>query len=303
MSLDYSGYQPRPWTGPITASNVKIATADPIAQAIKLPVKWVNYTNMAITVNLQQGGSLASFSAILSVIIDNQNNTHAIAVVFPDTGYEVICPAGATRAMNVITNGLNAVIYSLFPSVSSIGTTDVYFLNYPQAPDLDGPVNLVGILEQGRDNQNSAGIPNMRRAILADIVYCPAAFALNPVLRDIPMCTNANHGQATPVLNASFIIKFMKFRVKNLYNVLNPLEITCFVSPLGYPAFDNYFTFSFIAPTDTSAMQEQTVFEASDMFEQIVFTGGATSPRFSTDVAPDSGEIQLLIGFTYTANT
>lgn len=98
--------------------------------------------NIAVPINIGGGGtSRQKLDNVRSVRIDNLGNPVPVYVNFPDTNYTVVAPPNSVVRENVETGQFAAYIYAEGFTTGQIGSTAVYFYNYPSAPFLDTEIN------------------------------------------------------------------------------------------------------------------------------------------------------------------
>jgi hypothetical protein len=140
IGFNPSQYQLGAYTAPLVPKPVQLcATSNRQSQVLPLNINWTTVApTFAVAVYLNQGapGQLL-VGGIQGVYIDNSNNESALILVFPDTGYELLCPASETRYFPVFSNANVCNIYngsltnSLNPLFNNITLLFTNFLVQP----------------------------------------------------------------------------------------------------------------------------------------------------------------------------
>jgi hypothetical protein len=140
IGFNPSQYQLGAYTAPLIPKPVQLcSTSTRQSQVLPVLLNWTTIApTFAVSINLNQGapGQLLT-GGIQGVYIDNSNNESDLILVFPDTGYELLCPASETRYFPVFSNANVCNIYngsltnSLNPLFNSISLLFTNFLVQP----------------------------------------------------------------------------------------------------------------------------------------------------------------------------
>ena len=92
---------------------------------------------IGVSVNHNQQQIVNPIDMVQSLVIDNLACNYPVTVLFPDTGFELVCPANDQIASPVLTNVLQStVLISGLPGtlLNPAQTTTVYYSNVSQMP-------------------------------------------------------------------------------------------------------------------------------------------------------------------------
>jgi len=280
---------------------------------IALPFGGTNPT-IGVAVNLNQQQIVNPLDIIQSIVIDNLGVGYPVTVYFPDTGFEVICPANDQIAAPVLTNGLQATVFiNGLPGTTLSGapTTTVYFGNVAQMPvngvQVPVPVQVL----------SGSNLATHVQFLATNNPGNPKAWSNQPAgdlwtIIDLNLFTNAmtvyyNNGPAsvTDVLSnyrgsivagsTSMIVSQIRLTQSWLVNPLNS-----FVQPvlnLYFPSINVYlFTHRLSVPTGYSG--SLTLKDDSQIFGAYAPPAGALVLALASNTSQFYGHVQLELNYS-----
>lgn len=131
MAQNFTNFTPAPFRGQVNSQNVGICTPSKYPpKTVVMEINWSQYPTGCISIDLASNrGVIDSLDFIRSIVVDNTGRNVPVQVVFPDTKYDVSCPADCTVTQPIETFQLKVLIFSI-SNLFGLGITRIFFNNF-----------------------------------------------------------------------------------------------------------------------------------------------------------------------------